>query len=411
MTQRDRWLLFGTRGLRMFAFGSVSVVLVLSLRAAGLSDQQVGLLLTLTLAGDLVVSLLVTSVADRVGRRRMLLVGAVLMIASGIVFTITRDFVWLMIAATVGVLSPSDKEVGPFLALEQAGLSQLVTDERRTTWFAWYNLVGSFAAAIGALCGGILAQTMLRSGAAGSAVYQPIFVGYATIGVALLIGFWNLSYSIEPPAIASVPVVSETADTLPVKRTWFGLHQSRGVVLRLSALFMLDAFGGGFIVQSLLAYWFQRRFGLDLASLGTLFFVANLLAAGSSLVAARLAQRFGLLNTIVFTHLPSNVLLLLIPLMPNCSWAVAVLLLRFSISQMDVPTRQSYTMSVVSPDERSAAAGITTVVRSLGAAAAPMIAGYLLAREDLADVPFFIAGSVKIIYDLWLFAAFRKTRS
>ena len=269
-------------------------------------------------------------------------------------------------------------------------------------------MVGALAAAIGTLSGGFLAQTMLRAGAVESAIYWPIFVGYAVIGSVLLIAFLGLSRAIEPIAVT---IGSSAPNTSAVPRTWFGLHRSRGVVLRLSALFMLDAFGGGFIVQSLLAYWFQRRFGLDLASLGTLFFMANLLAAGSSLVAARLAQRFGLLNTIVFTHLPSNVLLLLIPLMPNCGWAVAVLLLRFSISQMDVPTRQSYTMSVVSPDERSAAAGITTVVRSLGAAAAPMIAGSLLAREDLADVPFFIAGGVKIVYDLWLFAEFRKTRS
>ena len=185
-----------------------------------------------------------------------------------------------------------------------------------------------------------------------------------------------------------------------------GLHRSRGVVLRLSALFALDAFGGGFILQSIVAYWFHIRFHLDPALLGGIFFVANLLAAASALAAASLAKRFGLINTMVFTHLPSNVLLILVPLMPNLPLAVTVLLIRFCISQMDVPTRQSYTMAVVHPDERSAASGITTVARSIGAAISPTLAGYLLARPDLISVPFFIAGGVKIVYDLWLYREF-----
>jgi MFS family permease len=176
--------------------------------------------------------------------------------------------------------------------------------------------------------------------------------------------------------------------------------------MRLSALFALDAFGGGFIIQSIVVAWFRDRFAADPAVLGSIFFFANLLAAGSALIAARLAARFGLVNTMVFTHLPSNVLLILVPLMPNLEWAVAVLLIRYSISQMDVPTRQSYTMAVVHPDERSAAAGITTVARSVGAAVSPYLAARCLAVPALLGAPFFIAGGVKIIYDLWLYREF-----
>lgn len=187
---------------------------------------------------------------------------------------------------------------------------------------------------------------------------------------------------------------------------WLGQHRYRGVVLRLSGLFALDAFGGGFILQSIVAYWFSIRFQLDPAVLGSIFFVANLLAAASALGAATLAKRFGLINTMVFTHLPSNVLLIVVPLMPNVTLAVTVLLVRFCISQMDVPTRQSYTMAVVHPDERPAASGITTVARSVGAAISPTLAGYFLAHPALTSLPFFVAGGVKIVYDLWLYWAF-----
>jgi MFS family permease len=197
----------------------------------------------------------------------------------------------------------------------------------------------------------------------------------------------------------------------PGNARWHGLHQSRGVVLRLSALFALDAFGGGFILQSIVAYWFQMQFQLDPAVLGSIFFMANLLAAASALAAAALARRFGLINTMVFTHLPSNVLLILVPLMPTLEWAVGVFLLRSAISQMDVPTRQSYTMAVVRPDERSAAAGVTAVARSVGAALSPLLAGYLLGDSRLVSVPFFIAGGVKIVYDLWLYRAFVAYRT
>ncbi len=383
----------------MFAYGFLSIVLVLYLSAEGLSEERIGLLLTMSLLGDTVVSLWITSIADRVGRKRMLILGALLMVFTGTVFAVTNNYLLLVLTATIGVLSPSDKEVGPFLSIEQAALSQIVQNNQRTTAFAWYHLAGCVAAALGALLAGFASQRFATTGAEGSEVYRPLVVLYAVVGLLLALAFMGLSRTAEAPRATSA------------KAPWLGLHQSRRVVLRLSALFALDAFGGGFILQSIVAYWFQVRFQLDPAVLGSIFFMANLLAAASALAAAALARRFGLINTMVFSHLPSNVLLLLVPLMPTLEWAVGVLLMRFAISQMDVPTRQSYTIAVVHPDERSAAAGVTTVARSVGAALSPTLAGYLLADPRLFNFPFFIAGVVKIVYDVWLYRAFVTHRT
>lgn len=384
----------------MFAYGSLSVVLVLYLVEVGLKGDQVGSLLTLTLLGDTAISLWLTTHADRWGRRRTLIVGALLMTLAGTVFAATNNFVPLLIAATVGVISPSGNEVGPFLSVEQAALSQKLADDERTAVFAWYNLTGSLATAVGALSGGGVCHLIAAAGITGAAMYRPLVLAYAVSGLLLALAFAMLSPTTE----------SHSAPLKNQPQGFFGLHRSRSVVLMLAALFALDAFGGGFVIQSVLSYWFHVRFQIDPALLGTIFFAANLLAAASALAAAALASRFGLLNTMVFTHLPSNVLLMLIPLMPNLPLAIGVLLLRFSISQMDVPTRQSYTMAVVHPDERSAAAGITTVARSIGASFSPLLAAMMLENPALYGLPFFFAGGIKIVYDLWLYWAFTNVR-
>ncbi|MCC6192223.1 MAG: MFS transporter [Anaerolineales bacterium] len=396
----DYGLLFGTRSVRLFAYGFLSVALALYLVAAGLSEAQVGWLLSLTLLGDTAVSLWLTTHADRLGRRRMLLAGAGLMVLAGVVFAATRDFWVLLAAAIVGVISPSGNEVGPFLAIEQAALAQTVPAEQRTATFARYNLAGSLATAAGALAGGALAQAGQGFGLTALASYRLIVWGYALAGGLLALLFTRLSPAIE--------AASEPAANGP--GAWFGLAHSRPVVARLAGLFMLDAFAGGFVVQSLLAYWLYTRFNPDPAVLGVIFFGANLLAGLSALSAAWLARKIGLVNTMVFTHLPSNILLMLVPLMPTLPLALAVLLLRFSISQMDVPTRQSYVMAVVPPTERSAASGVTGVVRTIGAALAPVFAGSLLEQPSLLGVPFFIAGGLKIVYDLALYRGFRSLR-
>lgn len=398
--KRDTVLLFSTRITRLFAYGFLSVALVLYLAEIGLSKPQIGLLLTLTLAGDAVISLWITISADRIGRRRMLLASALLMVLAGIAFILTRNLLLLMIAAVIGVISPSGNEIGPFLSIEQAALSQLVSARKRTHTFAWYNLVGSFATALGVLCSGFAAQHTQRSGHTILESYQAVIAGYALGGALLSLLFLCLSSAVEAKP--------NTLDA-PLKPA-FGLHRSRGVVVKLSALFAMDAFAGGFVVQSILAYWFHLRFGSDIAMLGRIFFGANLLAGLSSLLAARLANRIGLIKTMVFTHIPSNILLGLVPLMPNLPAAIGVLLLRFSISQMDVPTRQSYTMALVDPDERSAASGFTNVARSVGASLSPALAGVFLASPLLMNVPFFLAGGLKVIYDLLLFSGFRRLK-
>ncbi len=401
---RDGWLLFATRFVRLFGYGLISVVLALYLEELGLSSANIGMLLSLTLVGDIVVSLVITTRADRVGRRRMLILGAALVTFGGLLFAASDSFVVLLLAATIAVISPSGGEVGPFLPIEQAALAQIVPAAQRMDVFAWYNLVGSVATAFGALAGGLLVEGAQLLGFAGASSYTPVLVCYAAIGGVLAALFLALSPSVEPARAAS----ESRATPLP---SLFGLHRSRPVVIRLSSLFALDAFGGGFIMQSILAYWLHKRFGIDPAALGAVFLGANLLAGVSALGAGWLARRIGLLNTMVFTHLPSNVLLILVPLMPTAELAVAVLLLRFSISQMDVPTRQAYTMAVVAPDERAAASGITTVARSVGSAISPALATRLLAYPALMSMPFFLAGGIKIVYDLILWRAFASVSS
>ena len=396
------WLLFLTRFLRLFAYGSLSVILVFYLVSLGLSESQTGLLLSLTLAGDVVISLFLTTRADRIGRRRMLIVGAVLMAGAGVAFACTRNFLFLVVAGTIGVISPSGHEAGPFLSIEQAALSHVVAPKVRTEVFAWYTLAGSLATALGALCAGAATEVLQKAGTAPVSSYRAVVVVYAVLGVILALLFLRLTPEAE---------VRETQTGVARNlRTFFGVGRSHRVVLRLSCLFALDSFGGGFVVQSFAAYWFYLRFGVNPATLGAIFLWANVFAGISALFAPRLAARIGLVKTMVVTHLPSNVLLMLVPLMPTLSLAVFVLLVRFSISQMDVPTRQSYTMAVVSPEERSAAAGITGVARTTGAAISPLFAGLLFARSSLIDVPFFVAGGLKIIYDLLLYRAFVAVR-
>jgi MFS family permease len=380
----------------------LAVVLVLYLAELGLTEGQIGLLLSLSLLGDTAVSLWITGRADRAGRRRMLVAGAILMALAGLVFASTGNPALLLVAATVGVISPGGGEVGPFLAIEQAALAQLVPGARRTSAFAWYNLTGSVAAALGSLCGGRGVEIARHAGLSGAAAYRPVLIAYAATGFLLAVLFARLSREAE--------ATSAGLANGPAPRPVLGLHRSRRVVLKLAALFGLDAFAGGFVPQSLLAYWLHLRFGAEPASLGIIFLWANLLAGASALAAGWLAGRFGLVNTMVFTHLPSNVLLLAVPLMPSLPWAVALLLARFSISQMDVPTRQAYMVAVVAPEERSAAAGVTGVARSLGASLAPAFSAGLMAVPALSSLPLFLAGGIKIVYDLLLYRACTTVR-
>jgi len=334
----------------------------------------------------------------------MLVVGAVLLAGAGAAFACTHNFFFLVVAGTIGVISPSGHEVGPFLAIEQAALSHVASPIIRTEVFAWYTLARSLATALGALRGGTASHLLQRSAMTPLNSYRAVVVAYAILGTLLAILFLRLTSATEVHTPEERPLVPRNL------KTFFGVSRSHKVVLKLSSLFALDSFAGGFVVQSFAAYWFYLRFGANAAALGAIFFWANVLAGISALLASRLASRIGLVRTMVATHLPSNVLLILVPLMPTLKLAIAVLLLRFSISQMDVPTRQSYTMAVVSPEERSAAAGITGIARTTGAAISPLFAGFLLARPSLINVPFLLAGGLKIIYDLLLYRAFAAVR-
>ncbi|MBA4137157.1 MAG: MFS transporter [Opitutus sp.] len=397
---RNVRLLFAARIVRMFAYGLLGVVLVLYLVERGLDDSAVGALLTCTFLGDAAISLWLSTQADRWGRRRTLLVGAALMAVGGGLMAMTGNFWWLLLAATIGVISPTGNEVGPFLAVEQAGLAEVVPATQRTRAFAWYTLAGYGATALGALLAGGLAQLLRHFGWTALSSYAALFWAYGALGMLIGLLIAGLSPAIEAPR--STP--------LPHAPTFLGLRESRGIVLRLSGLFSLDAFAGGFIVQSFLVYWFRVRFGVGEAALGAVFFGANLLSGLSSLAAVPLARRIGLVNTMVATHLPSNLLLILVPLMPTFGWAATVLWLRHAISQMDVPTRQSYVSAVVPATERSAANGVTGTARQLGTAIAPLCAGLMTPAWLLAGGPFFVAGGLKVIYDLALWRSFRRVR-
>ena len=390
---RDGWLLFATCGVRSFAYGFLSVVLGLYLDGIGLTTTAIGWIFAAALAGGAVMTIIITTVADSFGRKTLLILGAALMATAGWVFAISNDSLLLALAAIFGTISPSGKEVGPFLSIEQAILPETTQDQHRTTVFSAYNLIGSLLGAMGALAVGLPSLFSIPE----ITGYRVLVWGYVICAVVMMVVFGFLS-----PAIEGKPKIDS-------RKRAIGVQRSRKVVAKLAGLFALDAFAGGFIVQSIVAYWFYLRYETDLNTLGGIFFGTNLLAALSFLAAPAIARRFGLLNTMVFTHLPSNVLLLLVPLMPNLELAVVVLLIRNLLSQLDVPTRQSYTMAVVDPDERAASAGILSVARNAGAAIAPLFTGPILAVPSLG-LPFLLAGGLKIIYDLWIFAVFRKVK-
>lgn len=391
-TTADARILLTARGLRAFADGLVSVLLPVYLLGLGFDSAEIGAVATATLLGSASLTLLVGLVAHRFRVRRLLVSAAVLMAATGACFAVVHDLWPLLVVAFVGTLNPSAGDVSVFLPLEQSVLPQTVTAANRTALFARYSLVGSLAGAVGALAAG-LPQLLTRLSATppGTAV-QAMFVVYGLIGLASLGLYRRLSPSLEEAHATRAP-----------------LKESRRIVYTLAALFSLDSFGGGFVVQSLLALWLFQRFGLSIAAAGTIFFWMGCCSAASYLAAVPLARRIGLVNTMVFTHLPSNVLLVLVPLMPSLPWAIALLLARAALSQMDVPTRSSYVMAVVPPAERAAAASVTSVPRSLASAASPVLAGYLLGLSPFGW-PLIVGGVLKGLYDLLLLGLFARVR-
>ncbi len=398
----DRAIITLARGLRQFAYGMLGIVLTVALTRRGFSPLAIGGILTVALLGDLVGTYLIGIGADGWGRRRTLLGLTLLMALAGTIFAVSGWYPLLLVAAFAGTLGTAAAETAPFLAIDQAMLAQVTlsaADGKHAEAFARYNMVASLGTALGALAAG-LPDLLARWGLALDQGLQLMFGGYVLI--AIIVGFLISQLS---PAIEAPTVTRATG----WRRALPPLQESRGIVARLAALFSIDAFAGGLTSQALMALYFHLRFGVSLAVLGALFFAANILAALSILLAPRLARRIGLLNTMVFTHLPSNILLALIPLMPNFAIGGIVLLLRQTLSQMDVPTRQAYTMVLVAPSERTAAASVTTLARNMGAGISPTIAGVLLSGVLLGlGLPFILAGALKSGYDLTLWALFRR---
>jgi MFS family permease len=392
-TAPEAALLLSSRALRAFGDGLVSLLLPVHLAGLGFGPIEIGMLATATLTGSAVLTLAAGLHAHRFQGRALLIAAALLMTATGLVFPWIEDFWPLLVIAFVGTINPSSGDVSVFLPLEQARLAHAAPDRSRTDLFARYSLIGSLAAAVGALSAGGPEILATMTGIEPGTAIEAAFFLYGLLGLVSLLIYRRL-----PEA----PVDEGSVRAGP-------LQESRGIVLRLAALFSLDAFAGGLVVQSLLALWLFERFGLSLVMAGTIFFWTGVLSAFSYLVAVRIAARIGLVNTMVFTHLPANLCLVLVPFAPELGVAVALLLVRSLLSQMDVPTRTSYVMAVVTPGERAAAASVTAVPRSLAAALGPLLAGSLLAASGFGW-PLVLGGGLKITYDLMLLALFRNVR-
>jgi predicted MFS family arabinose efflux permease len=381
------------RGLRAFGDGFVALLVPIYLYDLGFTALAIGAIVTSTLIGTALLTLWVGTAASRHSRRRLLLAAAVLMAATGAGFAITTAFWPLLLVAFIGTMNPTSGDASIFLPLEHAALTQTVEPRRRTALFARYSVIGSLAGAIGVLAASLPDWAAAWTGYSRAAAVQSMFVLYALLGVISLLLYRPLSAAVEAP------------DEAPHRP----LQQSKRLVYGLAALFGMDSFGTGFLVQSLLALWLYQTFQISVTAAASILFWSGICSTISYFAAVPIAKRIGLINTMVFTHLPSNILLILIPFAPDLTIAIALLLARSALSQMDVPTRASYVMAVVAPEERSAAASITAVPKTFAWAAGSLISGYLLTLSSFGW-PLLIGGVVKGAYDILLLAKFQKIR-
>ena len=385
--------ILAAKGMRAVGDGYVSVLLPVYLLQLGCSPLEVGILASVTLLGSGVLALAAGLYAHHFHYRALLLGATALMAGTGLGFAFVSDFWPLLVIAFVGTLNPSSGDVSVFLPLEHSLLARFVSDRDRTAVFARYSLVGSLAAAVGSLAAGLPSLVSAEWGWSPRGALQAMFVLYAITAV----------------GIAAIYSGLPRAATGEAREAPAPLTKSRARVFTLAALFSVDAFAGGLVVQSLLALWLFQAHGLSAATAGTIFFWTGVLSAVSFLIAVRIAKRIGLVNTMVFTHIPANVCLILVPFAGSLGVVMALLMVRALLSQMDVPTRSSYVMAIVLPEERPAAASITSVPRSLASAASPFIAGWMLGLSPFGW-PLVAAGALKIAYDLALLTAFRKIR-
>jgi MFS family permease len=373
--------------LRAFGDGYVAILLPLHMARLGYDAFGVGIISTASLLGSAILTLALGLVAYRIPRRRALLVAALLMLATGLGFAEIEGFWPLLLVAFIGTLNPSGGDVSVFLPLEHTVLSHVVADEDRTAAFARYSFVGAFFGALGALSVGVI--DWLAPVVAPGTTSAVFFGLYGLLGLLTFLLYRRLSSSVEAGT-----------DSPPTP-----LGPSRGIVYRLAVLFSVDAFGGGLVINALVTLWLSQRFGIGVSTIGAIFFVTSLCSAVSYFAAVPLARRFGLINTMVFTHLPSSVFLILTAFAPTIWVAFGLLILRGLLSQMDVPTRSSYVMAVVRPEERPAAASVTAVPRSLASALAPLLSGWLLTVSPFGW-PLVLAGTLKAAYDLMLLRQF-----
>jgi MFS family permease len=396
---RDGKLILGARVVRTFSYGFLSVILAIYLNLLGFSEILIGVVLTATLANSVIFNLLSSVYADKIGRRKFLILYAVLMIISAAVFFLTNNYVALIIASLIGTINVTGSEVGAFLSLEQAILPQTVNDEKkRTSIFSIYNMVGTFAMSGGVLLSGLPHIFSQQFGLDQINAIKVLFLAYAACALGALAIYLALSPKIE--------IKSKNKDTSSSFRNI--TPQSRSVIKKMSSLFAVDSFAGGFVIQSIVSFWFYEKFGADLSTLSYIFTIAGILTAVSYLLASKIASKIGLVNTMVYTHIPSNILLILVAFAPSFPLAVGLYFARMSISQMDVPTRQSYLMAVVNENERVAAAGITNTSRNIAQSVGPSLAGAIMG--SLLSAPFIIGGVLKLAYDIGLFLNFRKIK-
>jgi MFS family permease len=409
--ERDGRLLLAAKMVRMFANGFLSVILAIYLKLIGFDDFLIGLILTTTLLNSVIFTLVASFYADKIGRRKFLLLYAALMSVSGFIFTISENYFALIIAAFIGTINITGAESGAFLTIEQAILPQTLKNVRkRNTVFAIYNMVGTLAMAAGVLLSGlpsVLQQHLqyfdIVLNQIGS--IKLLFALYSVLGIVLLGIYLLLSQKIE----IRDNLEKQKDESTQLTKISSLTPKSRSIVMKLSCLFAIDSFAGGFMIQSIVSFWFFTRFGADLTTLSYIFSVSGVLTAFSFMAAAKIADRIGLINTMVFTHIPANILIIAVAFAPTLPIAVALYLLRMALSQMDVPTRQSYIVAVVREDERTTSAGITNISRNVTQAISPSLIGVLINSLSLA-APFVIGGALKVVYDVALYLNFRNVK-
>ena len=398
---KDGKLLLAARTLRTFAYGFLSVILAIYLKLVGFEDIYIGLILTTTLVNSVIFTLIASFYADRIGRRKILIAYGALMSLSGAIFFITTNYIALIASALIGTINVTGTETGAFLSIEQAALPQTINDtNKRNTGYALYNMVGTFAMSAGVLLSGLPDIITQRYGVNQIESIRPLFLLYSVIGLAVLGIYYLISNKVEIQTI--------NKRSKPLRETLS--PKSKQIVGKLSSLFALDSFAGGFVIQSIVSLWFFTKFGVDLTTLSYIFSIAGVLTAFSYLAAAKIADRIGLINTMVFTHIPSNILLILVAFAPTFTLAVALYLARMALSQMDVPTRQSYLVAVVRENERTAAAGITNISRNITQSISPSLAGYILQSLSILSAPFVLGGVLKIVYDVILYFNFKSIK-